>query len=75
MVLFEVFHRVPDSEPLEPWSGGIRSGFNGPMLSFSSTTSAYWLDEAWLTEALSRVRARRLAASDQDPPEADPEGS
>jgi hypothetical protein len=61
MVFFEIFTRIADSEPLEPWSGGVRSGFNSPEIAFSSTTSAYWLDEAWLVEALARVRERRLA--------------
>jgi hypothetical protein len=64
MVLFEVFTRVSDSEPLEPWSGGVRSGLNSPDIAFSSTASAYWLDEAWLVEALARVRARRRAVGD-----------
>jgi hypothetical protein len=66
MVLFEIFTRVDDSEPLEPWSGGVRSGFNSPVIAFSTTTSAYWLDEAWLVEALGRVRERRRAAGDHE---------
>ena len=74
MILYEVFSRVEDSEPLEPWSGGVRAGLNSPMISFSSTTSAYWLDEAWLVEALAHVRERRRAAGehgDAETPEAD----
>ena len=77
MVVYEVFTRVEDSEPLEPWSGGVRSGFNSPVVSFSSTTSTYWLDEAWLTEALALVRERRRSAGDGDDaetPESDEDG-
>jgi hypothetical protein len=59
MVVYEVFTRVPSDEPLKPWSGGVRAGFDSPFIAFSSTTSDYWLDEAWLTEALRRVRQSR----------------
>jgi hypothetical protein len=66
MVLYEVFARVDESEPLEPWSGGVRQGFDSPGISFSSTTSAYWLDEVWLAETLARVRELRRSAGDRD---------
>src|SRR5262249_6717223 len=59
MVIYEVNIRIPDGEQLEPWSGGLRAGWDSPVLAFSSTSSAYWLDEAWLSEALARVRRIR----------------
>ena len=74
MVIFEVFTRISDSESLDPWSGGVRSGFNSPVIAFSSTTSAYWLDEAWLVDALARVRERRRALGDRLDAETDDAG-
>jgi hypothetical protein len=71
MVFFEVFTRVPDTEQLDPWSGGPRAGWNSPIIAFSSTTSAYWLDEAWLVEALARVRETRRAVGDDGAPNPD----
>jgi hypothetical protein len=65
MILYELFTREGDSETLDPWSGGVRTGFNSPLIAFSSTTSAYWLDEAWLSEALARVRERRREVQDE----------
>jgi hypothetical protein len=59
MVIYEMTTRVPDGADLDPWSGGVRAGWNSPVVAFSSTTSAYWLDEAWLAEALATVRAIR----------------
>jgi hypothetical protein len=61
MVIYEILERVPDAKPLQPWETGPRSraGFYSPVLAFSSTTSTYWLDEAFLAEALSRVRNDR----------------
>jgi hypothetical protein len=59
MVIYEVFERIPESKPLEPWSGGVRAGFDSPYIAFSSTTGMYWQDEAWLREALYRVQTRR----------------
>jgi hypothetical protein len=66
MVLYELIRRVAPDEALQPWSGGQRSGWESPALAFSSTTSAYWLDEAWLREALSEVQARRREVDDPD---------
>jgi hypothetical protein len=60
IVLYEIFTREEDSERLPPWSGGPRAGWNSPFVEFSSTTTEYWLDEAWLVEALERVRRRRF---------------
>jgi hypothetical protein len=60
MVFYEVYTREEDSEQLPPWSGGVRAGWNSPSIAFSSTTTEYWLDEAWLVEALKRVRKQRL---------------
>ena len=64
MVLYELIRRVPPDEPLDPWSGGPRSGWESPGVAFSSTTSAYWLDEAWLREAVAQVQARRREVED-----------
>lgn len=64
MVLYEVFERVPDTEQLDPWSGGPRAGWNSPGIASSSTTTQWWLDEAWLDEVLERVRELRSAVDD-----------
>jgi hypothetical protein len=66
MVLYELIRRVPPDEALEPWSGGPRAGWESPAVAFSSTTSKYWLDEAWLREALARVRQERQVVEDAD---------
>jgi hypothetical protein len=71
MVLLEVFTRVADSDPLEPWSGSVRAGFNSPGISLSSTTSSYWLDEALLAEALAHVRERRSALDENGDADSD----
>ena len=65
MVLYEVFARVPDTEQLDPWSGGPRAGWYSPTIAFSSTTTQWWLDEAWLLEALERVQGIRKADDDE----------
>ena len=64
MVLYELIREVPPEESLEPWSGGPRAGWESPAVAFSSTTSAYWLDEAWLREALAIVQTRRREVDD-----------
>jgi hypothetical protein len=69
MVLYELIRRVPEDEPLEPWTGGLRTGWESPGIAFSSTTSAYWLDEAWLREALTQVQEQRRTANERDEPE------
>jgi len=66
MVLYELIRRVAPDEALEAWSGGPRAGWESPSIAFSSTTRSYWLDEAWLTEALSRVKKERQAFEDQE---------
>jgi hypothetical protein len=66
MVLYELIRRVPEDEALEPWSGGLRSGWESPAIAFSSTTSNFWLDEAWLREALARVKRERQVFEDSD---------
>ena len=70
MVLYEILERVPDTEQLNPWSGGPRAGWKSPALAFSSTTTQWWLDEAWLAEAHERVRDIRAAEDvDASPPD------
>jgi hypothetical protein len=64
MVLYEILERVPETAQLDPWSGGPRAGWYSPTIAFSSTTTQWWLDEAWLLEALERVQAIRRAADD-----------
>ena len=59
VVLYELYERVADDAPLKPWTGGVRAGFESPVVGFSSTHTAWWLDEAWFAEALASVRARR----------------
>lgn len=66
MVIYEIFHRDSDSEPLQPWVGGLRSGFASPVPEFSTTITTYWLMEAWLTEALSIIRNLCAAAADDE---------
>lgn len=73
MVFFEVFRRIPDDEELAPWSGGLRAGWESPVVAFTSSHSVYWLDEAWLVEALARVRERRHEADESSAPETDAE--
>lgn len=71
MVLFEVFTRIPDDEQLPAWSGGLRAGWESPQVALSSTNSVYWLDEAWLLEALARARERRREARESRETDAD----
>jgi hypothetical protein len=66
MVLYELIRQVPPDAALEPWSGGPRAGWESPVVAVSSTTSNYWLDEAWLREALVRVRHERQLVEDGD---------
>ena len=74
MVFYEIFERVAESAPLKPWHGGVRAGFYSPLISHSSTTSAYWLDEAWLVEALDTVRERRMDTGDDGGSDTDKSG-
>ena len=65
MVLYQIRVGPPSDWELRPWHGGDHPG-SWRELGISTSHGSWWMDEAMLNEAASRVRRSRSFAHESD---------